>query len=225
MPDNMSRYAPPASIRGASLGSVRAQRKADKEVEELLQSESPYAAVKAFTLGLTTGTAMSYLAAAPSLVPQVLAAQKGIEQRAHLAHIFEEFADLDAEQSRQAAAGMHQYLSTPAPRGHVEQVAKALEGRGDGAHVVVGESSLRPVMASDVFLDRREAQKVLDIAQESFENAGKTAPGIVRSLGVVARKHAPYAAFAGLLAGAGNVALTRAKRKELQELRRYAREH
>jgi hypothetical protein len=252
VPKSTDRFAPPAAVRGVSLVDVRAQRKADKEVEELLRAESPYADAKAFALGLSSGAALSYGSAAPGLVADFDRTQKSLKQQAHLANWLQS-QGMDEKAARRSASGLQRFLSMPGPpreaeeaarkfmaggfriegaprmyntRQQAEAILKNLGPAGEGRNIVEVAGTLPSgPRAADVLPKATDSKRVLDAAREAFEAAGKKGPGMGRALGVVARRHAPYAAFAGLLAGLGSVALTRNRRKELKELRRYAREN
>lgn len=211
MPEAM--FKTPESVRGMTLGEARARRKADKEVEDLLKSQPGAASAKAFAAGLATGTALSYSANAPQMIPAILNAQKSLEQQAYLKHIFDEVG-LDDNAAQSAAQGLRRYMAQEAPMPHVEEVART-----------VAEMPKDTVRAGDVFMRADQKRSVLNLARESFEASGKKVPGVGQASMAILKKHAPYAAFAGVLAGVANVLRTRSNRKELEELRRYAREH
>lgn len=250
MSEGTNRYAPPASIRGVSLGAVRAQRKADKEVEELLQSESPHAGPRAFALGLATGAVTTMLN--PMSLMQVFQEHEDATTRAHLAHWLTT-KGMDEQQAHRSAAGLKYFLSMPSPgkavedlvhreagsgyridgvpstyatREMAETVLKKLGPAGKGRRVleVSGAPHKGPWM-SDLAPSAAGSQKVLDAAREAFEQAGKKGPSLGSSATAVVKRMAPYAATAGLFAGVGNVVLTHRRKKELEELRRYAREN
>jgi hypothetical protein len=105
----------PLSVKGSPARErfldLRAQQKAEEELESLLKSQSPLAGARAAATGLVAGSALplmmsSVLPWAGSVGDQV----DRLRQQAHLAHLIQERTGTSEDEARKAAAGAYRYL-------------------------------------------------------------------------------------------------------------------
>lgn len=167
-----TRYAPPASIRGSSLREVREQQKANKELEELLQSESPYAGVKAFAHGLVAGSVMPLVMQSGPLVAELSELHRPEVAQARLVHWLQTKGIPEAR-ARAAAPGVFRILQGS---GSMDPDAEDAVRRAAQSGFVFDNPNL-PHLKGEVFGSKQDAVTRLEQELSRLSKGKKVPPG------------------------------------------------